>query len=181
MIDCIDLQKQFGDTYRITWDPAHRPRESPDPWYAQIPCRFGLIYPHGQAMLAVEIDGHKNVVAQVKKVPGIVLHQDGDTEKTFLFPVDQFGAVAALVHPYRKRRLSEEQKARAVETLRAYQFAPGENRRCLGTVDAVDESERSQAGYGAASQRSRVLAAPTRSVRRILGEHGAMLTFASLV
>jgi hypothetical protein len=72
-----------------------------------IPCRKGTIHPHGAEMLALGLDGHPKVAKQLATIPGIVLHQDGGEEKTFLFPVSLFDQVAALVEPKRVRRLSD--------------------------------------------------------------------------
>src|SRR5262245_3919365 len=127
---CPDLRALFGDRYRITWDEAARferpypldrkpsdwiegvpiDPEGPDevvryshadPWLAQIPGRYGTIYPHGMGKLAVEVNGHKNVAAALRKVPGLTMTQGGDDEFTFAFPVELFDQVAALVHPHR--------------------------------------------------------------------------------
>ncbi len=90
-----------------------------------ILCRWGTIYPHGAEMLALELDGHPKVGKQVAAIPGIVLHQDGDEEKTFLFPVSLFDQVAALVEPKKVRRLTEEHKAKLLEAGQKFRFKDG--------------------------------------------------------
>ena len=60
-------------------------------------------------------------------IPCVVLHQDGDEEKTFLFPASLFDQVAALVEPKKIRRLSEEHKAKLVEASKPYRIKPGSN------------------------------------------------------
>src|SRR5262249_55415242 len=105
---CLDLRQLFGETYRIGHDPAAVTRsEKNDPWMATIPCRLGTIYPHGGDTLAVEIDGHPGVARKVAAIAGVRLHQEGDREKTYLFQLDLFPQVAALVKPRRRRKLSE--------------------------------------------------------------------------
>ena len=110
---CIDLRERFDQRYRIAFDDAAVGRN--DPWMMIIPGRFGTIYPHGTENLAVEVDGHPRIAKQVEAIPGIVLHQDGDDEKTFVFPVNLFDQVAAIVEPKRVKRLTDEQRARLVE------------------------------------------------------------------
>ena len=94
---CINLRERFGQQYRIGFDEAAENRN--DPWTMNFPCRWGTIYPHSAEMLALDLDGHPKVAKQVAVIPGIVLHQDGNEEKTFLFPVSLFDQVAALVEP----------------------------------------------------------------------------------
>ncbi len=107
MSDCIHLRDLFGDTYRITWNHAREGREE-SPWLMQIPCALGTIYPHGADRLAVEIDYHPKAARAIAALPGVKLHQDGDQEKTFLFPVAMFDQVAAVVQPRRRRRLDPD-------------------------------------------------------------------------
>ena|SRR5216683_6429592 len=92
---CINLRERFGQRYRIGFDEAAENKN--DPWMMTIPFRVGAISPHGAEMLALDLDGHPKVAKQVAKIPGIVLHQDGDEEKTLLFPVSLFDEVAALI------------------------------------------------------------------------------------
>ena len=82
---CINLRERFGQRYRIGFDEAAGNRD--DSWMMIIPGRFGTIYPYGRESLAVEVDGHPRIAKQVGAIPGIVLHQDGDDEKTFVFPL----------------------------------------------------------------------------------------------
>jgi hypothetical protein len=90
-----------------------------------IPCRAGTIYPHSAEMLAIELDGHPKIAKQVAKIPGIVLHQDGDNEKTLLFPVGLFDEVAALIEPKKVRRLGEEQREKLIQAGLRFRFGDG--------------------------------------------------------
>jgi hypothetical protein len=117
---CIDLRERFSHKYRIGFAEGRN-----DPWMFTIPCRFGAIYPHGGEMLALELDGHSRIARKVASIPGFTLHQDGDDEKTFLFPVSLFEQVAAVVEPKRVRRLTEEQRTQLVEAGRRFRFQAG--------------------------------------------------------
>jgi hypothetical protein len=69
---CINLVERFGTDYRITFEEgyAHKGmhRDNLDPWYMQIPARFGTIYPYGGNTLGVMIDNHRYVS---KKLAGL--------------------------------------------------------------------------------------------------------------
>jgi len=123
MATCINLWKRFRERYRITFDEAAALRgRNGDPWLMQIPCRFGTIYPQGGEMLALEVDYHDFTAARLRRL-GLVFTQDGDREKTFLFHVDRFEEVAAIVLPKRRRRLTPEHREASIQRLTAYRFA----------------------------------------------------------
>jgi hypothetical protein len=112
---CPDLRALFGGRYKLGHDPVARTRsEKADPWLLTLPCRFGTVYPYGRDRLAVEMDRHPTKARQVAQIPGVALAQDGDHEQTFVFPVDLFHQVAAVVRPFRRRRVSPVSKANLV-------------------------------------------------------------------
>jgi hypothetical protein len=113
----IDLRTIAGDLYKLAFDPAYEPRgkarEQPDLWMLVIPCQYATIYPAGDNSLRVDIDGHNQIARRVAGLPGCVLVQDGDFEKTIEFPPAMFPAVAEIVKPrrrYRKRTAEERAK-----------------------------------------------------------------------
>jgi len=77
------------------------------------------IYPHGGDRLAVEVDGRPGLAKKLAAIPGVELGQDGDGEKTFLFDLGLFDAVAGVVRPHRRRRLSAGQRAELAGRMRA--------------------------------------------------------------
>jgi hypothetical protein len=85
----------------------------------QLPCRGRgvTIYPHGGDRLAVEVDGRPGLIKKLAAIPGVVLLQNGDGEKTFLFKVALFGPVAAVVRPRQRRRLPEGQRRACLRRL----------------------------------------------------------------
>jgi hypothetical protein len=115
---CVDLRERFPQ-FKIALDPAAQSKHGP--WMFQLPCRFGTIYPHGGDQLAVEVDGHPGLARRLAAL-GLHLHQDGDGEKTFLFPVGRFAEVAAIVKPIRRRHLKPEHRLRLVEAGRGTRF-----------------------------------------------------------
>lgn len=117
---CINLAARFGDRYRIgfdpVYDPRHRPKDKLDPWMMVLPCSRGRIYPHGDDLLAVHVEGHRLVRGKLKRL-GLTLHGEGDDEATFLFPLDRFDEVAKIVRPYRRPQLSVAERERRRERM----------------------------------------------------------------
>src|SRR5262249_28340835 len=116
MSECINLQALYGKTYRITYDRSYSPRNvlkvERDAWMMEIPCKYGTVYCHGQDRLAVEVDNHPNMSNALNALEGVSLYQDGEKEKTFLFPLELFDKVAEIVHPRRRRHGKPENGAR---------------------------------------------------------------------
>jgi hypothetical protein len=152
MSDCVDLKQLYGDRYRITVDreSAAGPRDR-DPWVLQLPGRYGLIYPYSATHLAVMVDHHPNVTAQLRAL-GLTCCQDGDRETTFLFTPEQFPAVAALVHPRRRPQLSPEER----ERLRAVGRNLQRNRHRWPTADGVTPLGRLRVTLDGEARRQRV-------------------------
>lgn len=127
MSECPNLREIYGKRYKITFDEGYNPRNVPrnnlDPWMMQIPCQRGLIYPYGEDLLAVEVDGHPGVAKQLLRLNCTTLIQDGEHEKTFRFPASAFREVARIVKPNRRRQMTPEQKAVAAARLKKYSFA----------------------------------------------------------
>lgn len=119
-----NLRDLFGDRFRIGYDPAAATRVARmDPWMQTMPCQNGVIYPYGVNRLAVEC---KTATARrLTGLPNIIVHQQGDTDWTLLFDLAMFEAVAKIVKPRKRRRLSKEQKAANVEKLKVFQFKNG--------------------------------------------------------
>jgi len=85
-----------------------------------LPCQNGLIYPYGQDRLAIECKAP--TAKKLLALPGLHLNQDGETERTLVFDVTTFDAVAEIVKPRRRRILTEQQKVAHAERIRAYRF-----------------------------------------------------------
>jgi len=128
MRTCIDLKKEFGSRYLIDRDPAYfaeygpKPRVS-DPWYWIIRTRTGHIYPQGGTKLAVSVDGHRGIVAKLKRLPFCQLQQDGTDGATFIFDVAECKRVARVVKPRRRRQLSPAQRACLLERGKSSRFS----------------------------------------------------------
>ena len=127
MTDCIDLKSRYGDRFRIaseeslTAERGENARDN-DPWLRIIPCANGHIYPHGGEMLGASTDRPGRVAAALANLRHVRIVQDGSDGVNVVFPVAEFEAVAAVMKPRRRRRLSPEQIARNTERLRKFQF-----------------------------------------------------------
>jgi len=109
----LNLKELFGDKYKIAIDEsASCPGESKDnPWYYQIPCKFGHIYSYSDKELGFYCESGKirNRLHQEHTDIEITNWSD-DGEAVFLFTPDQFKIVAEFAKPKRKRRLSQEHR-----------------------------------------------------------------------
>jgi hypothetical protein len=129
---CINLLARFGDRYRIGWDPAydpkHRPKDKLDPWMMLVLCERGEIFPYGGNLLAVGVDNRPITARRLAEL-GLLLVQDGDCEKTFVFPIERFAEVAEIVNPRRRRQVSDAEKRRLAEMGRRHGFQKSDTHR----------------------------------------------------
>lgn len=114
-MNCIDV-RTLG-RYRTGRSQDHIDGTNIDPWNLEIQCRFGKVYPHGGEYLQAYTD-RRLKRGVLRDVPGVTLHQWGDTECTVVFPVSVLPAVLGALKPRMRRTLSPEQRARKVEILR---------------------------------------------------------------
>jgi hypothetical protein len=133
-MDCVNLRELFGRQYRVTYEESYYAERgarawADDPWLQVIPCRAGHIYPWGSAMLAASIDTRGSTARKLAALDFTTVHQDGSDGMTILFPVERFPQVAALMHPKRRRQMTEEQRQAAAERLAKYAFTPAVQRQ----------------------------------------------------
>ena len=128
---CINLKQHFGGRYRVQYEESYyveRPefRAVGGPWLTMIPCQNGHIFPWGGSTVAACTNTRGRVATKLKKTASCKVAQDGDDGVTVLFDVEDFEAVAEIMKPRKRRRLSEEQKQKAVERLRPYWSTKGQ-------------------------------------------------------
>lgn len=144
MTTCIDLQKVFGDKYRIDRDPAYfaeygENARIPDPWYWRIGCTHGYIYPQGGELLGASTIRRGAIANRLAAVPGVSIAQDGDDGINVIFPIEIFDAVAKIMKPRKRRRLSPAHRktlvaagTAALERYRNFGFDSTTRQRDLG-------------------------------------------------
>ncbi len=103
----INLKEQYGSEYETSLDCACEayPELSDDPWYFQIPCKYGHIYPHSSDKMGYYCEGGKIRAKLKKEHPELDIAQWAeDVEAVFLFTPDQFEIIALFAQPLKKRR-----------------------------------------------------------------------------
>jgi hypothetical protein len=133
MPTCINLKERFGRRFKVEYEASYLAdrgdgARAADPWLMIVPCRYGHIYPHGGNLLAASVDGYPKVAGVLRRLACCRVYQDGDFgELTVLFDVADFGRVAKVMRPRRRRQVTAEQR----ETLIA-RLKDGQDRRTQG-------------------------------------------------
>jgi len=144
-MSCINLKNSFGLKYKITLDISaiHEVGGRSDPWYFQIPCKFGHIYPYSDTMLAFYCMGYKIKHKIIRELPEIEIIQDGDVEAVFIFPLSQFEKIAKYARPKKRRRLSEKHHSRLLDSNLGCRFKSSncDSNGGLGRQDRLSEAE----------------------------------------
>lgn len=123
--DPINLREHYGELYRIVKDESAYCEEGgrKEPWYFQIPCVFGHLYPFSHSLIAFYCASRIIRNRFHKEHPTIDVRQWADDgESVFLFEPEQFDLVAEYAKPKRKRRVSDDQRQRLVEMGREHRF-----------------------------------------------------------
>ena len=129
-MQCVNLKERFGERYRVEYEESYyaeygaNPRTD-DPWLMIIPCRNGHICPWGDDLLAACTNTANKVAAKLKRLPFTTVAQDGDDGANILFPAKHFNAVAKIMRPRRRRRMSAGQREKFVEAGRKFRFGHG--------------------------------------------------------
>jgi hypothetical protein len=136
----VHLQERFGDRYRVVYEESYYAQHGArarvvDPWFMIIPCQHGHIYPHGDGVLGFASDKKGPVAKRVSQLDFVTTLLDGEDGVNVAFPEEWFEAVAYIVKPRRRRRLSEEHRQKLLESSRRYQFSHGS-----GAPDSAQES-----------------------------------------
>jgi hypothetical protein len=125
---CIDLRPWAEkNRYRWRYEDGFSATMSPQetPWFVEVVCHHGLIYPKGgNTLLAYTKSGLKR---EIRALPGVEHHQTDDKNEVFRFPLEQLEAVAALLKPKRlpgRAEPTEEQRA----ILKQHAFKAGQSR-----------------------------------------------------
>jgi hypothetical protein len=121
----LDLKALSGGTLRVTLDESATisGRTQADRlWLLQIPCKYGHVYLHGTETLGAYAAGRR-IAGKLAALPGVRVHQRGDSEVTVTFSPAVFPAVAVLLRARKRRRLSEEQARAGAERLARHRHA----------------------------------------------------------
>mgnify|MGYP001193546823 CR=1 FL=1 len=95
------------------------------PWLLLIPCRFGHICPWTETELAASVDGHPIIAGMFRRFDWARVVQNGDVgELSAAFTVDHFDKAAEIMHPYRRRQWTDEQRRKVAEQQAECLFRP---------------------------------------------------------
>ncbi len=127
MTTCPNLKELYGNRFKVEYEQSyfaeHGQRgRTEEPWLMILLCQRGHICPWGPDTLAASTNKHGPVAKRLAAMDCCKVVQDASDGVTVRFHVDNFKAVAALMKPRRRRRLTPEQRAAAVERLRKYAF-----------------------------------------------------------
>jgi hypothetical protein len=112
----LNLKELSGKKYRISLDESYEAGADDNGklYYYQIQGRYGHIYTHGPERLGVHVKGRLKI-GKVGAIPGLKLHQRGETEATYVFAPELLDRVATEIKAKKRRQLTDEQKARLIE------------------------------------------------------------------
>jgi hypothetical protein len=116
----MNLKTKYGSKYKITIEDG---TEKNDPAGFQIPCKFGHIYCHGEKLLGVSTNHPGRLVQRLAKLPGVTLLQDGSDGSNLSFPPAAFQAVAKVMRPRTRRKLSPAHKAKLLAASKPFKRA----------------------------------------------------------
>ena len=120
----INLKELFGEQFKVGYEESYQAERGPnawaeDPWLMVLECVHGHVYPHGGELLAVSTNHGTNspVANQIRKMAATTVTQDGTDGVNAVFHIDDFDAVAKIVLPRKRRRLTDEQSVAAAAVL----------------------------------------------------------------
>lgn len=114
-----DVCGRFVVQFDPAYDPRHRPADCLDPWMMVMQSRFGTIYPHGRHLLAVEVEGRPSIRKRLDSLESCRRYVVGERCATWLFRLRDFGQVAHVVRPARKRGWTEADRRKSADRLMA--------------------------------------------------------------
>jgi hypothetical protein len=131
----VNLKDEFGNRYRIEKDSAFDHEASPAArqWLYTIPCANGGREAHlfswgyrggGRELAFYGSQKSGSLKDDLEAIAGIVVEQDAGDVFVASFPLSQFLAVAALVRPKERRRLSAERKHDLLAAGSRHRFQP---------------------------------------------------------
>jgi hypothetical protein len=143
---CVNLKERFGRRFKVALDESYHAersqyRESEAPWLMMIPCQHGHICPWGGENLAACTRTAGPIAKRLKALPFATVAQDGSDGANVVFPVDHFAQVAALMRPRKRRHLSDEAKAKAIQNL-----VPFSKKASVAAVEASPEDRECARG-----------------------------------
>ena len=126
----INLKELYGRRYHITLDESalHEKKGKDDPWYFQIECHRGHIYPYSDKLLAYYCTGPKIRTRLSTEHPEYECIQwSDDYEAVFLFPVEEIKTVCKYAKPKKRRDITTDQQKKMSKHGHKTRFKPKTN------------------------------------------------------
>ena len=126
-VKLINLRELFGRRYQIGYDPSYAHEQSDwrkceEPWLQVVLCHHGEIYPWGDDRLAATTSTRGAIANKLAALECCTVSQDGSDGVTVTFHVGDFSAVAKLIRPRGRRRLSPERREAFVKAGRSHRY-----------------------------------------------------------
>ena len=139
MAICLNLKELFGDRFKLDVGESYYAersefRREEEPWLTHILCQHGHIGVWGDDLLVACTNSAGAGATRLKALSFAEVAQDGTDGVNVTFPLEHFDEVAEVMKPRKRRRLSEEQRARLVEAGAKYRFSRGAQSDSEGPV-----------------------------------------------
>jgi hypothetical protein len=123
----INLRDEFGERYKIDYDPAYCAEHGmtpkvDDPWLQIVPGKHGHIYPMGGQLLAAATNHRRGVAKQLLAIPECQVHMDGEDKVTVVFEARHFRKVARTIGARTTRTLSPERRQQLIASGAEHRF-----------------------------------------------------------
>lgn len=118
----VNLSERYGKVYKVRDDGTEDSCRENRIWCQEIRGKYGVIYPFSNVgQLAVRVVSKtriKNSLVAARLIKeGYKCVQQGDWEQVFVFEQAKFTSVATLIQAKKRKRLSPENKAKAIAAL----------------------------------------------------------------
>ena len=116
----MDLRSLCGERYRIMTEEGG---EANSPESFIVRCKHGHIYQHGAEMLGAATNRAGTIAQRLADLRCVSVWQDGSDGVNVIFDPAHFEAVAALMKPRIRRRLSADHRAKLLAASAPYRFS----------------------------------------------------------
>lgn len=106
----INLEVEFGRRWRIDVEESASGRRN-DPWLFVVPCQNGHLFPAGPDLIGAATNRPGAIVRRLRTIPGVVVEADGTDGANVVFPRSAVRAVARVMKPRSRRKLSSAHAA----------------------------------------------------------------------
>ena len=122
----IDLKEVYGKCYKVTmdesWEVERQRKEEDRPWYYEIVGRLGMVYPHSDTEISIELTPRTWKKWEKSNPVPYTLKRICDEGPTLIIGNIHLNDALKWINPRRKRTLTPEHKAKLLEASSKYRF-----------------------------------------------------------